>query len=489
MRVKQLPVVGGFKYLIIGLSLIVSDNILLADKPFEGFGATATGGAGGDVYHVTTLNNDGAGSLREAVSQGNRIVVFDVGGEIVLNSPIRIRVTDLTIDGSTAPAPGITIKKSQLYMSCLGIENYAQNIIIRYLRVQGMYKKGDESLGNNLGTMYFDGLNVRRVVLDHITTRNAYDSGLDIWGAVQDVTIQYSLIAFSLHPQTISHYPAPFLVRRNISIHHCIYAGNEERNPQMRALSRTIDYVNNIVYDWRWYGIRIKNNWTPGEPKVSANLINNAFFPTERPSWALVYGESPGADARDLGPSVILPQGALYEDSDMDSLYVSGNLLPEENMDHYSTVSEPLPIPAYARVTRYDISTLADSVVPFVGTHYPLDDETAVFETVQELLRGNNPAGAVHPEDKPPLQFALSQNFPNPFNPKTIINYELQITNDVDLSIYNLLGQKIANLVSEKQEAGSHQVIWDASGFPSGIYFYQLTAGKFQEMKKMVMIQ
>jgi len=474
---------------LICLGFVVYHGAVIADKPLEGFGSTATGGAGGDVYHVTTLNNDGAGSLREAVSQGNRTVIFDLGGEIVLDTPIRIRVNNLTIDGSTAPAPGITIKKSQLYMSCLGIENYAQNIIIRYLRVQGMWKKGDESVGNNLGTMYFDGLDIHRVVLDHITTRNAYDSGLDIWGAVRDITIQYSLIAFSLHPQTISHYPAPFLARKNISIHHCIYAGNEERNPQMRALSRNIDYVNNIVYDWRWYGIRIKNNWTPGEPKVSANLINNAFFPTERFSWALVYGESPGADSRDLGPPGVLPQGTVYEDSDMDSLYVSGNLFPPENIDHYSTIAGPLPIPEYARVRTYDVSVLADSVVPFVGTHYPLNDETAVFETVQQLLRGNNPAGVADPEDKRPLRFVLSQNFPNPFNPKTIINYELQITNDVDLSIYNLLGQKIATLVSEEQKAGHHQVNWDASAFTSGVYFCELTAGKFREVKKMVLIR
>jgi hypothetical protein len=85
--------------------------------------------------------------------------------------------------------------------------------------------------------------------------------------------------------------------------------------------------------------------------------------------------------------------------------------------------------------------------------------------------------------------FDLFQNYPNPFNPRTIINYELQITNDVDLSIYNALGQKVATLVSEKQQTGSHQVEWDASGFASGVYYYRLATPEFMDVKKMILVQ
>ena len=85
--------------------------------------------------------------------------------------------------------------------------------------------------------------------------------------------------------------------------------------------------------------------------------------------------------------------------------------------------------------------------------------------------------------------FTLMQNYPNPFNPKTIINYELPTTLIVDLSIYNLLGQRIATLVSSRQHAGSYQVEWDASGFSSGIYFYHLRAGQQHEVRKMVFLQ
>ena len=92
-------------------------------------------------------------------------------------------------------------------------------------------------------------------------------------------------------------------------------------------------------------------------------------------------------------------------------------------------------------------------------------------------------------EKKSPDKFILSQNYPNPFNPTTIINYELQITNYVELNIYNTLGQKVATLVSENLQAGVHQVEWDATGFSSGVYFYHLQAGELHEVRKMVLLK
>jgi hypothetical protein len=86
-------------------------------------------------------------------------------------------------------------------------------------------------------------------------------------------------------------------------------------------------------------------------------------------------------------------------------------------------------------------------------------------------------------------KFTLSQNYPNPFNPRTIINYELPITNYVDLSVFNLLGQNVATLVNEHQQAGYHQVEWDASGFASGIYYYRIEAGNFTETRKMIYLK
>ncbi len=87
-------------------------------------------------------------------------------------------------------------------------------------------------------------------------------------------------------------------------------------------------------------------------------------------------------------------------------------------------------------------------------------------------------------------KFTLHQNYPNPFNPKTIINYELPITNDIEINIYNLMGQKVTTLVSEKQSAGKHQVEWNAKGFASGVYYYILrTDAGFVQTRKLMLLR
>ncbi len=92
-------------------------------------------------------------------------------------------------------------------------------------------------------------------------------------------------------------------------------------------------------------------------------------------------------------------------------------------------------------------------------------------------------------------EYRLSSNYPNPFNPSTTINYQLPVTSEVELSIYNLLGQKIITLVSEKQAAGAYTIEWHAKDVPSGIYLYRLKARDpssssgqgFTETRKMVL--
>jgi hypothetical protein len=88
-----------------------------------------------------------------------------------------------------------------------------------------------------------------------------------------------------------------------------------------------------------------------------------------------------------------------------------------------------------------------------------------------------------------PSSFVLYQNYPNPFNPITAIGYRLSAISDVELSIYNVLGQKVVTLISERQKTGHHQVEWDAGGFATGVYYYVLKAGEFRDVKKMILIK
>ncbi|KAA3615591.1 MAG: T9SS C-terminal target domain-containing protein [Calditrichaeota bacterium] len=92
--------------------------------------------------------------------------------------------------------------------------------------------------------------------------------------------------------------------------------------------------------------------------------------------------------------------------------------------------------------------------------------------------------------DHLPKEFALNQNYPNPFNPTTAISYQLAKTSEVELSIFNLLGQKVVTLVSKKQTAGSYKVEWDASVFSSGVYLYRLETGDgFIQTQKLVLLK
>ncbi len=86
-----------------------------------------------------------------------------------------------------------------------------------------------------------------------------------------------------------------------------------------------------------------------------------------------------------------------------------------------------------------------------------------------------------------PTEYSLSQNFPNPFNPKTIINYQCPANAHVELKIYDILGQVVETLVDENKNSGSYSVQFDGSNFSSGIYFYKLSAGNFVDTKRMIL--
>ena len=96
---------------------------------------------------------------------------------------------------------------------------------------------------------------------------------------------------------------------------------------------------------------------------------------------------------------------------------------------------------------------------------------------------------AVREEESIPTQFSLSQNFPNPFNPTTEIRFEVGGLGFVSLKIYDILGRVVATLVNENLSAGSYIATWDASKFPSGMYFYKLQAGTFSKTKKLILLK
>ncbi len=88
-----------------------------------------------------------------------------------------------------------------------------------------------------------------------------------------------------------------------------------------------------------------------------------------------------------------------------------------------------------------------------------------------------------------PDNYSLSQNYPNPFNPTTRISYGLPKASNVKMVVYDILGKEVATLVNEFTQAGSHEVVFNASTLASGAYFYKIEAGDFVQIKKMLLLK
>ncbi len=113
------------------------------------------------------------------------------------------------------------------------------------------------------------------------------------------------------------------------------------------------------------------------------------------------------------------------------------------------------------------------------------------------LYTKNGGVTSTEPELDIPIDFLLSQNYPNPFNPTTIISFQLPVSGNVTLKVYDVLGNEVATLVNEYRSAGSYQIEFSSTGGlessikhpASGVYFYQLHAGDFVETKKMILLK
>ncbi|MGO9480454.1 MAG: T9SS type A sorting domain-containing protein [Candidatus Kryptoniota bacterium] len=124
-------------------------------------------------------------------------------------------------------------------------------------------------------------------------------------------------------------------------------------------------------------------------------------------------------------------------------------------------------------------------------------DDIAIQYSTQNLRVATHGRGAwqvdlitgVASPSSVPETFAVGQNYPNPFNPSTVIGYQLSSNSFVVLKVYDVLGREITTLVNERQNAGSHSIVFNAANLPSGVYLYRLSAGNFGETKKMVLIK
>ncbi|HUP10829.1 MAG TPA: hypothetical protein VM187_01410, partial [Niastella sp.] len=222
----------------------------------EGFGKYATGGRSGSVYHVTNLNNSGAGSLRDAVSSPNRIVVFDVAGVIKITERMIVSA-NIYLAGQTAPGEGITV-----YGNGWSFSN-ASNTICRYMKIR-MGIVGSSGVDANGLASGHD------IIFDHCSVSWGRDENFSINATTaQNITIQNCIIS-----QGLLTHSAGGLIQCDggITLYRNFYADNGTRNNKVKGVSQ---YVNNLVYNWS-AGAYIMGGESSGSSYV--NVTNNCFL-------------------------------------------------------------------------------------------------------------------------------------------------------------------------------------------------------------------
>jgi autotransporter-associated beta strand protein len=249
-----------------------------------GFGQFATGARfGGSVYHVSNTNDSGTGSFRDAVSQQNRFIVFDVGGTITLQSPVSCS-SSLYIAGQTAPG-GIAIIGHEVSFSV------RSNDIVRYLRI----RPGDIASSTEDAINMGDATNM---IFDHLSLEFApYDTidatGNDTGG--NKITMQNCILGDPIGQQFNAHTEA---LGNTFSWFYNIFASSHNRNPLAKI--NTI-FINNVVYNFE-AGYTVAN--TSG--KFSHDIVNNYFI---------------------AGPATSSPSDDFFQMNSGQSVYSSGNLL------------------------------------------------------------------------------------------------------------------------------------------------------------------
>ena len=195
-----------------------------------GFGAYATGGRNGTVYHVTTLADSGAGSFRTGVASGNRTIVFDVGGTIVLSTAVSCS-SSLTIAGQTAPG-GIKFDGGEISFA------NRNNIICRYIRI----RPGSATASSTDDALSF--YRASNIIMDHTSLAYAPWNNLDGVGdsthVVTAITLQHCINANPTGQQFGAHTES---VGGQWSWHYNIFANSHNRNP----LAKVNDtFINNL---------------------------------------------------------------------------------------------------------------------------------------------------------------------------------------------------------------------------------------------------
>ncbi len=325
------------------LSLSPASAQQLAFPGAVGWGRYAVGGRYGSVYHVTNLNDSGSGSLRDAVSKPNRIVVFDVSGVINISSRINF-AANLYVAGQTAPGEGVVVYGDGVSFSA------ANNIIVRYMKFR--MGKGGTSGKDCAGVA-----NGTNMIFDHCSFAWGLDETFSInWDnkgtAPSHITLSNCVVGQGL----LTHSAGGLIQSDSITLYRNFYCDNSTRNNKVKGTSQ---YVNCIVYNWK-DGCYLMGGDSQGKSWV--NVTNNLF----------INGPAGGGNAITSGNSDF----SIYADDNWQDRNADGKFNPYE-IPHSEYGGGPTFAARpynYPQLPTWNASQLIDSLLPDVGASLPYRD-------------------------------------------------------------------------------------------------------------------
>jgi hypothetical protein len=450
--------------LALGLALLVTARGAEAQLESLGYGSVTRGGAGGDVYKVTTLNDSGSGSLREGIfdRKGPRIIQFKVGGTIKLKSEIKITEPYLTIDGSTAPSPGITVEQATVATPALKLVA-THDIIVHGIRSAGLWYPGGPYAKNDAGTLSVDGdgapgpptkwdpnphacgptqadlRNSCRIIFDQVTLSGATDDGPDFWCGVHDLTISRSLIIDSFHPRGTGckgvYDEGHPHARKRITEYANVYAYNGERQPKLGEGVYDYDMINNIVFAWQDYTSDVGNGvggygslWENDGAQDRHNVIGNVWMPDPggqqkkacedgssqcREDWDCVWGFNPKYN----NEADLRADGLHYDENVFGPTHNKGECVSTERGEN------PFKRPYKVGIRSTRTSAAMEQVLDDAGVPRRTQREKQVVAAVRAALRtrlGQGGGGEPpHPPEPHPSPTVRPHPRPRPTHPPT----------------------------------------------------------------------
>ena len=346
---------------VMALLLLSIQGVSAADIPAfpgaEGFGCRTPGGRGGRIIWVDNLTDSGPGSLRAACqAAGPRMVLFRIAGMIELNSVIQIKEPYLTLSGQSAPGDGICLRG-------YGLSIQTHDVVLRYIRVRPGDIAGKEVDAISIGSVS------RNVVVDHCSASWAVDEILSPSGDIADVTVQWCLIAealnHSVHSKGAHGYGSLVRAVGGISLHHNLWAHNQDRNPRLgdnygKPPFPTLDVRNNVMYNF--------GNLSVIGDVLGVNYVGNYIKPGQNtPQAGGRLRPTDAADTRFFMEGNVV-EGDLPATADPRRLF---SRMESNGRSLVTILKDPLPVPEVATVSAGEA---LQRILEGVGAVYPRRD-------------------------------------------------------------------------------------------------------------------